>query len=50
MVIEKVEAASTINHLEQHSPKGSGGWETVVATCSKEGCPGFPLFLGPDQP
>lgn len=50
MGIQKVEAASIVNHLEQDGPKDSGGWETVESIGSSEGFLGFPLLLGPDQP
>lgn len=50
MGLDKLEAASIVNHLEYLGPKSSGGQETAEAMGSRECFPGFPLFLGPDQP
>ena len=50
MRIEKVKVASIVNHLEYPGPKDSGDQETSEARGSREGFPGLPLFLGPDQP
>lgn len=50
MGLDKLEAASIVNHLEYLGPKSSGGQETAEGMGSRECFPGFPLFLGPDQP